>query len=74
LAVLAFFGQVAWSLRSGGWPMALVLVGLLAIAGLILAWVYKLNQDAIRSELEPRRQELEALVRSLADESKTPGA
>jgi hypothetical protein len=74
LAVLAFFGQVAWTLRSGGWPMALILAGLLAIASLILAWVYQLNQDAIRTELEPRRQELEALVRSLADESATPGA
>ena len=36
LATLAFFGQVAWQVRSGGWLMALV-VGLVVIAaGIIL--------------------------------------
>jgi CubicO group peptidase (beta-lactamase class C family) len=38
-----------------------------AVAGAILVAVYWLDQHAIRSELEPRRQELQALLASLKD-------
>ncbi len=72
LTILAFFGQVAWQLREGGWPMALI-VALLALAAvIILASVYRLNQYAVDAELGPRRQQLEALLMSLKDE--TPAA
>ena len=68
LPALAFFGQSAWKERAGGWWTALALGGAAAVAGIILAGVYWLNQKAVRAELEPRRQELEALLRSLQDE------
>jgi hypothetical protein len=74
LSILAFFGQIAWELREGGWPMALVIAGLAAIAVSILVYIYSLNQKAVRSELEPRRQELEALLMSLKDETSAVSA
>lgn len=69
VAMLAFFGQAAWHDRAGGWWTVLGL-SLVSFIGLsVLAIVYWLNQLAIRYALEPRRQELEALRRSLADET-----
>jgi hypothetical protein len=72
LAGLAFFGQVAWQERSGGWWTALAVSEVVAFGGLVLAGIYWLNQYAVRSELEPRRRELETLLMSLKDE--TPDA
>jgi CubicO group peptidase (beta-lactamase class C family) len=67
LAMMAFFGQIAWVIRDGGWWVVPVVAGMTAVAGAILVAVYWLNQHAIRSELEPRRQELQALLASLKD-------
>jgi hypothetical protein len=39
LSILAFFGQVAWLGRSGGWATALVMAGVAAIAVSILAYI-----------------------------------
>lgn len=75
LSVLAFFGQIAWLARAGGWLAALVVALVVLVGVIVFGAVYRLNQDAVRSELEPRRQELEeleALLRSLQDE--TPAA
>jgi hypothetical protein len=69
--MLAFFGQVAWEVRAGGWWTALLLAGEVTFAVVVFAGVCWLNQIAVRSELEPRRQELEALLRSLKDEPPT---
>ena len=38
-----------------------------AVVGLVLAWVYRLNQAAVRDDLEPRRRELQALLAGLQD-------
>jgi len=69
LSSLAFFGQIAWLGRSGGWGTALMVAFVVLIAVIALASAYRLNQNAIRSELVPRRQELEALLASLNDET-----
>jgi hypothetical protein len=69
LPMLAFFGQLAWEARSGGWLTALAFAGMVSVAMIILACVYRLNQSAVCSALEPRRQELEALLMSLKDET-----
>ncbi len=69
--LLAFLGQVAWEVRTGGWWTALLLAGEVAFVVIVFAGVYWLNQIAVRSELGPRRQELEALLRSLKDETPT---
>lgn len=67
LAILAFFGQIAWVIREGGWWVVLVVAGMTAVATALFGGVYWLNQHAIRSQLEPRRQELKALLASLND-------
>ena len=72
LSMLAFFGQVAWQMRSVGWLSVLFVAGVAVIGGTILAVVYWLNQYAVRTGLEPRRRELETLLLSLEDE--TPDA
>jgi hypothetical protein len=68
LAMLAFFVQVAWMSRSGGWRTAAIMAQVVAISGSTLVFVYWLNQRAVRTELEPRRQELQSLLTSLQDE------
>ena len=37
------------------------------MAGLALAWVYWLNQAAVRDKLKPRRDSLQALLAGLQD-------
>lgn len=72
LSVLAFVGQVSWQTRSGGWWTALALTMEIAVLVLVLVSVYGLNQTAVRSELEPRRQELKVLLASLTDAAPVP--
>jgi hypothetical protein len=77
-----FFVQVTGTLLSRAWQDGLPVYGILLL-GLILAmvtmaaaamvvWIYQVNQSAVRTELEPRRAELQALLMSLQDE--TPSA
>jgi hypothetical protein len=65
---LAFFGHIYW-LAGGGRAAAGAMAGVAAVVGLILAWVYRLNQAAVRDQLEPRRRELQALLAGLQDSS-----
>ena len=67
VSALAFFGHVAWLDRLFGWLTALVAVVAVAVVGMIFAGVYRLNQTAVRSELEPRRHALQGLLASLKD-------
>jgi hypothetical protein len=71
LAMLAFFGHAAWRERAGGWWTLLAVSMVVAIGAIIFGGIYWLNQRVVRSELEPRRQELESLLVSLSEE--TPG-
>ena len=71
-----FFGHVAWIARDVGWLGELIVAGIIAVAGLILWSVYWLNQRAVRDELLPRQQELQAMITSLDDTNhagKLPG-
>ena len=73
LSVVPFLAQIVWSDRGGGWlARTLVMTQVAAVIAITLAAVYWLNQIAVRTELVPRRQELEALLASLKDE--TPAA
>lgn len=69
LSIVAFFGQIAWETRVGGWLTVLITAGLVSVVFIVFAGVYRLNQTAVRAHLEPRRQELEALLMSFQDES-----
>jgi hypothetical protein len=73
LPILAFFSQIAWRMRTGGWwtAFAFAVINSVVVA-LVFAGVYWLNQYAVRAGLEPRRRELETLLMNLEDE--TPGA
>ncbi len=72
--MLAFFGDVAWRRREGGWWTVLAIAIVISICVIVFVSVYRLNQHAVRDELEPRRQELkelEAILLSLRDETPT---
>ena len=59
ISILAFFAHVAWLSRSGGWLPALIFfVGLVVFLFALYFFVYWLNQRCVRTQLEPRRQEL----------------
>jgi hypothetical protein len=73
LPSLAFIGQVAWRERSGGWWTALAATVVVMVVAVVFAGIYWLNQYAVRAALGPRRQELEALLMSLKDETSPPG-
>jgi hypothetical protein len=62
--------HISWQAAADGWLAAVLLAAifLLIIVGTFAA-VYRLNQSAVRGELEPRRQELQALLESLQDEA-----
>ncbi|MBI5387252.1 MAG: hypothetical protein HZA90_21505 [Verrucomicrobia bacterium] len=64
-AVGTFFAHCAWLARDAGWLVELIMAGITAVAAAILWGVYRLNQNGVRKDLEPRRQELVALLRSL---------
>jgi hypothetical protein len=70
ISILAFFADVAWSLRSvsswGALSFFAILAGFLFA---IYSFIYYLNQRSVRVTLEPRRKELLTLLASLGDET-----
>jgi CubicO group peptidase (beta-lactamase class C family) len=69
ISIMAFFVHVAWQ-SSDVWWEFLVVVGFLGLfLFVIYGAVYRLNQSAVREQLEPRRQDLLKLVASLEDET-----
>ncbi len=65
IPILAFFFHVAWR-TSGTWWGFVIFAGLLGLFLLVLyGWVFRLNQRAVREQLEPRRRNLSKLVASL---------
>ncbi len=73
IPMMAFFGHLGWELRGGGWWMVISVAGMFLINGIAFTAVYRLNQDAIRGTLDPRRRELQILLASLRDESPEAG-
>lgn len=69
VSTLAFIGQVTWRDRTGGVLLWLSACGAAAVVGVVFFAIFRLNQAAVRTTLEPRRGELSALLASLgADE------
>ncbi len=69
ISIMAFFSHTAWK-SFGVWWVFLIVVGLSGLFLFVLyGWVYRLNQRAVRMQLEPRRQELLKLVASLESET-----
>lgn len=74
LSITAFFAQISWQSREGGWALALLFFVLLE--GFVLAlygWIYVLNQRVVREQLLPRREELQKLRTSLEQETTDEG-
>jgi CubicO group peptidase (beta-lactamase class C family) len=69
IAILAFFAQVAWLKHSGFWPVTLAFLPGLLFLLVLYGFVYYLNLRSVRRSLEPRREELLALLASLGDET-----
>jgi CubicO group peptidase (beta-lactamase class C family) len=72
IAISAFFIQVPWQMavETNEWLPALGFAAfLLAFLVVLYFWIYRVNQRAVRTQLEPRRQELLALQASLADDA-----
>ncbi len=68
VAMLPFFGQVAWQERGGGWWTVLFVSMVVILAVGVLGGVYWLNLYAVRAMLQPRRLELKTLLMSFEDE------
>lgn len=73
VASTAFFLQIFWQDDVQGWWAVVAFALLVAFVSVVLAWVYWLNRRAVRSELEPRRRELKALLASLQEETPAAG-
>lgn len=69
IAILAFFAQNAWSRHTGFWPVTLAVAPFLLFLLALYGFIYWLNQHAVRRDLEPRREELRALLATLEEET-----
>ena len=68
-AMLVFVGHIGWASRHTGWPAATAMLFTGSVIVGVHAWVWWLNQYAIRTQLEPKREELEALLNDLEEEA-----
>ena len=67
--MLAFFAHTFWRVSRGNlWEAAVATSFATVVVGGVYTWIFWINQKAVRSTLEPRRQELRSLLRSLSDE------
>lgn len=71
VSLLIFFAHISWqsAVATNDWLAGLVfaVILFLFLTG-VYAFLYWLNQYAVRTQLEPRRQELSTLLASLKDE------
>lgn len=72
LPMVAFFADTFWRLSRGNIFEAFIATSFITVVvGGVYIWIYWINQKAIRSSLEPRREELMSMLRSLSDEQPT---
>lgn len=69
LPMFAFFVQTSWNDFLSGWQSAIAFAVICGIVAVVFALVYWINQVAVRTQLEPRREELETLLGSLKEEA-----
>jgi hypothetical protein len=66
-AMMIFPAHRAWQSRSDGLPALAEFAAVAFVFALVGWFLYWLNQHAVRTDLEPRRKELLALLRSLSE-------
>jgi hypothetical protein len=64
-AITVFPAHRAWQSRDDGLPALAEFVAIALVFALVGWFIYWLNQYVVRKQLEPRRQELQALLKSL---------
>jgi hypothetical protein len=69
-AITIFPAHRAWQSRDDGLKSLAEFVAIALVFALVGWFVYWLNQHAVRKQLEPRRQELQTLLRSLNESGK----
>jgi hypothetical protein len=67
IGMVIFFGTVYWQIHSVGKSALIQLFINLALVALVFWGVYWLNQYAVRKDLKPRKDELESLLKNLAN-------
>lgn len=70
-AILIFSAHRAWLSRDDGLAALAEFVAVALVIVLVYGFLYWLNQHAVRQDLEPRRKELENLLRALSESSET---
>jgi hypothetical protein len=65
VALMIWLAHFAWQSRSDGLPAMASFAGVALMFGLVGWLIYWLNQYAVRKDLEPRRKELQTLLRNL---------
>lgn len=69
IPMFAFFGQVSWRMRHlGGWEAVIGFAMMITIVTVVFGLIARLNWTAVRTTLQPRRDELDGLLRSLAED------
>ena len=67
LPMFAFFAHVSWRSWDGSWlSLVMSAIPFTIVVG-VFAFVYWLNQYAVRKTLEPRREELQTLLETLQE-------
>lgn len=67
ISIMTFFIHVAWTSTDSWWGFV-IFAGFLGLFLFFLyGWVFRLNQRAVRDQLEPRRNDLQKLVSNLQD-------
>ena len=72
ISLLAYFGHVSLitAIKTGNWLGGFVFgAGLYLFVGALYYFIYYINQRAVRTQLEPRREELLKLLASFSDDA-----
>ena len=69
VCVMAYFIHESWEMTHSWCGFIIVAVIPLVFLILVYRWIYRMNQLAVRKELEPRRSDLRKLIASLENEN-----
>ena len=75
ISLMAFFTHTAWESTKSWWGCLLVTGFFGIFLFVVYGWIYRINQSAVRKQLEPRRDDLQKLIANLEgqDEAEAGG-
>ena len=74
ISLSAFFIHVAWNTTGTWWGSMLVTAPFGLFLFYLYRWIYRLNQKAVREQLEPRQEHLQRIVANLASDGGGDGS